>query len=252
MNILISGFCGKMGQTVFNQAKNFNDINVVEGFDRQEAIDDYRCEVQDLTLISNINDAKRCDVVVDFSHFSVLNTVLDYCVKNKKPLVLATTGIRAEDEQNIINASKVVPIFRSSNMSEGVFVLLSLIKKATNMLEGWDIEIIEKHHSHKADAPSGTGIMMLNEVKSERKNVEAVYGRNKQSGKRTPQEVGIHAVRGGGVVGEHEIDFFNEHETIKISHEAFSKGIFADGALKACKFIFGKEPGLYGMKNLFE
>ena len=137
-------------------------------------------------------------------------------------------------------------------MSEGVFVLLNLINKATQMLEGWDIEIIEKHHSHKADAPSGTGVMMLNEVKSQRGGVEAVYGRNPSSSKRTPQEVGLHSVRGGGVVGEHEINFFNEHETIKISHEAFSKGIFAEGALKAAKFIYGKQAGLYGMKNLFD
>ena len=252
MNILICGFCGKMGQTVYNTAKNFNDINVVEGLDRQEAIDDYRCEVQSIKLVSNINDATKCDVVVDFSHFSLTKTILDYCVKNKKPLVLATTGITKEDEQNILEASKVIPIFRSSNMSEGVFVLLNLINKATQMLEGWDIEIIEKHHNHKADSPSGTGIIMLNEVKSQRNAVEAVFGRNPSSGKRKPQEVGIHAVRGGGVVGEHEINFFNEHETIKISHEAFSKGIFAEGALKAAKFVYGKKPGLYTMKNLFE
>lgn len=252
MNILISGFCGKMGQTVYNTAKNFNDINVVEGLDRQEAIDDYRCDVQALKLVSNINDATMCDVVVDFSHYTLTKTILDYCVKNKKPLVLATTGITKEDEQNILTASKVIPIFRSSNMSEGVFVLLNLISKATKMLEGWDIEIIEKHHNQKVDAPSGTGIMMLNEVKSQRKGVEAVYGRNPSSSKRAPQEVGIHAIRGGGVVGEHEINFFNEHETIKISHEAFSKGIFAEGALKAVKFIYGKEPGLYTMKNLFD
>lgn len=252
MNIMICGFCGKMGQTVFNTAKNFNDINVVEGLDRQEAIDDYRCELQALKLVSNINDATKCDVVVDFSHFSLTKIILDYCVKNKKPLVLATTGIKKEDEQNIIEASKVIPIFRSSNMSEGVFVLLNLINKATQMLEGWDIEIIEKHHSHKADAPSGTGVMMLNEVKSQRGGVEAVYGRNPSSSKRTPQEVGLHSIRGGGVVGEHEINFFNEHETIKISHEAFSKGIFAEGALKAAKFIYGKQAGLYGMKNLFD
>ena len=120
------------------------------------------------------------------------------------------------------------------------------------MLEGWDIEIVEKHHNQKTDAPSGTAIMMVNEIKSQRRGVKPVYGRNPASPRRAPQEIGVHSLRGGGAVGEHEINFFNEYETITISHEAFSKSIFAEGALKAAKFICDKKPGLYSMKNLFD
>ena len=249
MNILISGFCGKMGQTVYKQAQNFSDITVVEGYDRKESIEKFgSCGVK---LIDDLNNSSLCDVVIDFSHFSVVPTVLDFCVKNKKPLVLATTGIKEEDEQKIIEASKVIPIFRSSNMSEGVFVLLKLLKQATAMLNGWEIEIIEKHHNKKIDAPSGTAKMMLSEVLSEREDLNVIYGRDSSSGKRQPNDICVHSLRGGGVVGEHEISFFNENEIISINHEALSKGIFADGAIKAAKFLYGKENGLYAMKDLF-
>jgi len=120
------------------------------------------------------------------------------------------------------------------------------------MLEGWDIEIVEKHHREKADAPSGTGFMMLNEVKSVRDNVSEVIGRNRTSGKRKPEEVAIHSVRGGGIVGDHEINFISDSESITISHQAFSKNIFAEGALKAATYIVNQQPGLYNMKNLFD
>lgn len=252
MKILICGFCGKMGQMLFNASKSFFDIEVVEGLDKKEVLHSYPCEHPGLKLISNINKATICDVVVDFSHASLTKTILNYCVKNKKPLVLATTGISTVDEEKILQGSKVIPIFKSSNMSEGVYVLLNLIKKASKMLEGWDIEIIEKHHSQKVDAPSGTALMMLNEVKKQRKSAKPVYGRSPAASKRAPEEVGIHSIRGGGAVGEHEINFFNEYETIKITHEALSKAIFAEGALKAAKLIYDKPPGLYSMKNLFD
>ena len=177
---------------------------------------------------------------------------IDFCVKNKTPLVLATKGLTAKHENEVEEASKVIPIFKSSNMSEGVFVLLNLIKKATQMLDGWDVEIIEKHHNLKKDAPSGTGLMMAREVSQIRQDAELVFGRTPASEKRKPQEIGIHAIRGGGYVGDHEIDFISENEVIKISHEAFSKSVFADGALKAAKFLINKPANLYTMKNLFE
>ena len=251
MNILLSGFCGKMGQVVFNNAKNFNNIKITEGFDKEGAIKNFNCEVGDVNLIYNLKNSKNCDVVIDFSHISNLDNVLNFCYKNKKPLVLATTGLTESDVEKINDLSRKVPVFMSGNMSEGVFVLLDLIKKATTMLEGWDIEIIEKHHNSKQDAPSGTAKMMFNQVKEIRNNLQPVYGRNLNSGKRNFNEVGIHAIRGGGLTGEHEINFISDHEVIKISHEAFSRDIFADGALKAALFIYNQKPNLYSMKDLF-
>ncbi|MBQ3214027.1 MAG: 4-hydroxy-tetrahydrodipicolinate reductase [Clostridia bacterium] len=252
MNILISGFSGKMGQTIYNCAKKDKDLVVTEGFVLPSEVESCQAAHKDVKVFGCLDESTNCDVVIDFSHNSITSKVLDFCVKNKKPLVLATTGLTEEHLKQVKEASKVIPIFKSSNMSEGVFVLLNLIKKATNMLNGWDIEIVEKHHNAKKDAPSGTGLMMANEVTQIRKDAELVFGRNPASEKRKPQEIGIHAVRGGGYVGEHEIDFINENEVIKITHEAFSKSVFADGALKAAKFIVNKPANLYEMKNLFE
>lgn len=252
MNILISGFSGKMGQTIYNSAKKDKDLVVTEGFVLPSEVESCQAAHKDVKIFGSLNESTNCDVVIDFSHNSITSTVLDFCVKNKKPLVLATTGLTEEHLKQVSEASKVIPIFKSSNMSEGVFVLLNLIKKATNMLNGWDIEIVEKHHNAKKDAPSGTGLMMANEVTQIRKDAELVFGRTPLSEKRKPQEIGIHAIRGGGYVGEHEIDFINENEVIKITHEAFSKSVFADGALKAAKFIANKPANLYEMKNLFE
>ncbi|MBQ9793018.1 MAG: 4-hydroxy-tetrahydrodipicolinate reductase [Clostridia bacterium] len=252
MNILISGFSGKMGQTIYNCAKKDKDLVVTEGFVLPSEVESCQNAHKEVKIMGSLDQSTNCDVVIDFSHNSITSTVLDFCVKNKKPLVLATTGLTEEHLKQVNEAAKVIPIFKSSNMSEGVFVLLNLIKKATTMLDGWDIEIVEKHHNAKKDAPSGTGLMMANEVTQVRTGAELVFGRNPLSEKRKPQEIGIHAVRGGGYVGEHEIDFISENEVIKITHEAFSKSVFADGALKAAKFIVNKPAKLYEMKNLFE
>ena len=130
--------------------------------------------------------------------------------------------------------------------------MLNLIKQATKMLDGWDIEIIEKHHKGKKDAPSGTAFMMAQEVTDVRADTELVFGRNPASQMRSSQEVGIHAIRGGGAAGEHEIDFFNGSEVLKITHEAYSREIFVDGAVKATVFLADKKPGYYTMKNLFD
>lgn len=252
MNILICGFSGKMGQTIYNCAKKDKDLIVTEGFVAPSEVESCQNANKEVFVFGDINKSKNCDIVIDFSHNSITSTVLDFCVKNKKPLVLATTGLTEVHEKQIAEAAKVIPIFKSSNMSEGVFVLLNLIKKATSMLDGWDVEIIEKHHNLKKDSPSGTGLMMAREVSQIRTDAELVFGRTPASGKRQKQEIGIHAIRGGGYVGDHEIDFISENEVIKISHEAFSKSVFADGALKAAKFLINKPAALYTMKNLFE
>lgn len=252
MNILISGFSGKMGQSIYNCAKKDKDLVVTEGFVLPNEVEACQAANKEVFVFGDINQSKNCDVVIDFSHQSNVATVLKFCVNNKKPLVLATTGLTEEDEANVLEASKIIPIFKSSNMSEGVYVLLNLIKSAAKMLNGWDIEIIEKHHNAKKDAPSGTALMMAKQVSEIKTDAELVFGRNKESGKRQSQEVGIHAVRGGGIVGEHEIDFVSDSQIIKITHEAFSKDVFAEGSLHAAKFIVNKEANVYTMKDLFE
>jgi len=249
MNILICGFTGKMGQAILNQSKICDDIKIVEGFDREEAIKNYNGDVK---VFSNLNDSKIADMVVDYSHHTLIKRIVDFCVQRKLPLVVGTTGHNEEELQYIINASKFIPVFKSSNMSQGVFVLNKLIREATKMLENYDIEIIEKHHNQKADSPSGTALMMARAVEDVKSNVELVFGRNPNSQKRKSQEIGIHSIRGGGIVGEHEIEFISESEVISIKHESFSKNVFADGTIRAIRFLNGKNAGFYEMKNLFD
>ena len=252
MKVLIVGFDGRMGQAIYNKLSKVEGFEVTEGHVFESNIPSLQEKYPDIKFISNITDSKNCDMIVDFSHHSLTGRILDFCVENKKALVLGTTGLSEELERKVIDSAKVVPIFKSSNMSTGVFVMLNLIKQATKMLEGWDIEIIEKHHKGKKDAPSGTAFMMAQEVTDIRKDAELVFGRNPASPMRSSQEVGIHAIRAGGAAGEHEIDFFYGSEVLKITHEAYSREIFVDGAVKATVFLANKKPGYYTMKNLFE
>lgn len=252
MKVLIVGFDGRMGQAIYEKLLKVENFEVTEGHVFEQNINLLQEKFPNVDFISNISDSKNCDMIVDFSHHSLTNGIVDFCVKNKKPLVLGTTGLSEDQEQKILESAKIIPIFKSSNMSTGIFVILNLIKQATKMLDGWDIEIIEKHHKGKKDAPSGTAFMMAREVTDVRTDAELIFGRSPASSMRSAQEVGIHAIRGGGAAGEHEIDFFNGSEIIKISHEAYSREVFVDGAVKATVFLSDKKPGYYTMKNLFE
>jgi len=176
----------------------------------------------------------------------------DYAVERNIGIVIATTGFSSHDIKDIKNASEKVPIFYSSNMSLGVNVLIALVKKATTMLkENWDIEIIEKHHNKKVDAPSGTAYMIANEINEELNNSrEYVFGRYTKRETRNETEIGIHAIRGGTIVGEHSIIFAGQDEVIEITHSAASKNIFAIGAIKAANFLSDKDHGLFSMYDL--
>lgn len=252
MNILICGFAGKMGQTIYNLAKKTKDLTVTEGLVLPEMLEDYKGKFEGVNVISNINEGKLADIVIDFSFHTVTKQVLDFCVSSNIPLVLGTTGHTNEELKQIEEASKKIAIFKSNNMSVGVYVLNELIKEATKRLENWDIEIIEKHHHHKVDAPSGTAKMMVDSVREVKKDINVVVGRTEGDAKRNNNDVTLHSIRGGGYVGEHEIEYVSDSEVIKITHEAFSKEVFADGALKATQFLYGKKAGLYNMKNLFQ
>lgn len=195
---------------------------------------------------------EKGDVIVDFSHYSRLDTLLDYAVDRGLPLVIATTGYSDEILKKIENSSKKIPILLSSNMSLGINLLQDILEKITPILyQNYDIELIEKHHNKKIDSPSGTAKTLLEVIK---KNIDEVieekYGRVGME-KREKNEIGVHSLRGGTIVGEHSVLFCGNDEIIELKHIALSKKIFAEGALQGAKFIIGKEPGLYSMKDIF-
>lgn len=195
---------------------------------------------------------EKGDVIVDFSHYSRLDTLLDYAVDRGLPLVIATTGYSDEILKKIENSSKKIPILLSSNMSLGINLLQDILEKITPILyPNYDIELIEKHHNKKIDSPSGTAKTFLEVIK---KNIDEVieekYGRVGME-KREKNEIGVHSLRGGTIVGEHSVLFCGNDEIIELKHTALSKKIFAEGALQGAKFIIGKEPGLYSMKDIF-
>lgn len=250
IRVLINGFCGKMGQMVFKVAANFPSIEVVEGVDTKSALENFACNFAGVTLLDDICKSKRCDVVVDFSNVSGLEKLVKFCVENKKPLVCATTGLSLGQENMLKQAGKTIPIFRAQNFSFGVQVLLKLLDLCSRLLPESDVEIVETHHKNKVDAPSGTAEMMLDTLKKSRA-VKPVYDRASTFGEKGEGEVGVLSVRGGTVCGEHKISFYNLDEVLEIKHTALSKAVFAEGALKAVIFLYGKEKGIYNMKNLF-
>ncbi|MFA6309643.1 MAG: 4-hydroxy-tetrahydrodipicolinate reductase [Clostridia bacterium] len=247
INILLSGCNGKMGQVISGLAKSNDEVNIAAGYDINVTI---KNEYPVFTNLENCD--VKVDAIIDFSSPVVLNGLAEYAVSKKIPLVVATTGLTAEHIKVLNDASAKIPVFFSANMSLGMSLLVDLVKKAAKVLEkNFDIEIIEKHHNQKVDAPSGTALKIADAVNSvlEKKD-ELVYDRHSKKEKRTKNEIGIHAVRGGTIVGEHSVLFAGTDELLEINHTALSKDIFAVGALKASLFIAGKNPGMYDMENL--
>lgn len=192
------------------------------------------------------------DVIIDFSHYSRLDSLLDFALRKKIPLVIATTGYSADILNKIKEYSNEIPILLSSNMSLGINLILDILDKIVPTLyKEYDIEIIEKHHNKKIDSPSGTAKTLLEAVERNcAENMKKVYGREGIEA-REKNEIGIHAIRGGTVVGEHSVMFYGNDEIIEINHTALSKKIFAEGALKAAEFLISQKPGLYTMKDIF-
>ena len=246
VNVLISGAKGRMGRKVFDATLSNENVTAVCGVDLTEDFSS-----KNYPVYSSFDGVKEdVEVVIDFSAPANLDNVLTFCLSKNIPAVLCATGYSQEQIEKIKDASKSIALFRSGNMSLGVNVLIDLVKKATSALEGFDIEIIEKHHNQKVDAPSGTAIMLADGVKEISPEKYYTYGREGICGKRDKNEIGIHAVRGGGIVGEHEVIFASGFETVTLSHLATDRNVFADGALKASIFIKGKKPGLYNMTDV--
>ncbi|MCM8711625.1 4-hydroxy-tetrahydrodipicolinate reductase [Clostridium sp. SYSU_GA19001] len=247
IKVLLNGCSGKMGTMVTAVSKNFSNLKIVAGVDKFKTKLDY-------PIYENISEcSENIDVVLDFSRPDSLDNLLNYCKEKNIPLVLCTTGFTAEQLQKIDEYSNIIPIFHSANMSLGVNVVNSILKKISALLyTNFDIEIIEKHHNQKVDSPSGTAILLANTIKdSISDKTQFVYGRE-GIGKREHKDIGIHAVRGGSIVGEHEVIFAGQGEIIEIKHTALSREVFAVGALKACEFMHGKNNGLYNMDDLIE
>ncbi|MDR1193836.1 MAG: 4-hydroxy-tetrahydrodipicolinate reductase [Peptococcaceae bacterium] len=246
IDVLLSGCNGRMGQAVVSQCGPAGP-RIVAGYD-QSAVKQNDFPVYDsFSLI-----AEAADLVIDFSHISATPAVLAYCQAKGLPLVLCTTGIKGDLEAKVLAAAAAIPIFKSFNMSLGISLLLSLARQAAKVLgDTCDIEIIEKHHNQKLDAPSGTALMIA-DAAAAGLNFQAEYIRDRglRQSKRGRGEIGIHSVRGGAIVGEHEAMFICPQEIISISHSAQSREIFARGAVKAAGFLLGKKPGIYTMDDL--
>ncbi len=246
IKIMLVGACGMMGKNVASCVSEDKEAQIICGIDVSSA------ELS-FPVFTDFADVKvKPDVIIDFSHISVLDRLLSYATSNNIPCVLATTGYLPEQIEKIKEASKKIPVFFTANMSLGVNLICSLAKKAASFLgSDFDIEIIEKHHNQKLDAPSGTALMLANAVNSQfddKYNYE--YDRHSKRQKRPKNEIGIHSVRGGTIVGEHDVVFAGCDEVITLSHSAYSKQVFAAGAVKAAKFMAGKTAGLYDMNHI--
>lgn len=245
VKILLNGCLGKMGQAVEACVNGREDVVIASGVDIAQGSRTYPV----YSCFVDVTDTP--DVIVDFSNPLVLDDMLGFALDHNIPIVICTTGYSAEQVQKIKDASQHIPVFYSGNMSLGVNMLISLSKMAAKVLSGsFDIEIIEKHHNQKLDAPSGTAIMIADAISSELDHVQYVYDRHAYRKKREHHEIGIHSVRGGTIVGEHEVIFAGHDEIVTLKHQAQSKGVFAAGAVNAAVFLTEKPAGLYDMTDL--
>jgi len=243
--IIMSGINGRMGKAIEEMCREDDNYEIVSGIDVNLGVP------HQFPTVSDPNELDAgADAIVDFSHHSAAKKLCDYAVSKRLPIVLATTGYTPEELEIIDKASKETAVFRSGNMSVGINLLIELSKRAAAVLPEFDAEIVEQHHNKKLDAPSGTALMIADGIKSVRSDAEYVYDRTKELKKREKQEIGIHSVRCGSIVGEHEVIFAGTNEVIRLSHSALSREVFASGALRAAAFLKGKGAGMYSMSDL--
>lgn len=235
-----------MGKEIVIAAQSQPDMNIVCGVDREENLTG---EFPIYNKIENIKE--KIDVIIDFSVPAATFGILKYAKENKVPIVIATTGFNENELKEIENLSREIPVFRSSNMSLDINLMASLVQKIAEVLKDSDIEIIETHHNKKIDSPSGTAILLANAINEVFNNEkEYNFDRMNKREKRSAKEIGFSAIRGGNIVGEHTVQFFSENETLEITHKSYSRQVFAEGALKAARFIINQSNGLYDMKDL--
>lgn len=248
VKMIMHGCNGKMGQVISDICKEDSEIEIVAG------VDPYTGIKNDYPVFTSIAECSvQADVVVDFAAASAVDDLLDYCVAHKLPVVLCTTGLSTQQLAKVEETAKQTAVLKSANMSLGINMLMNLLQKAAKILApaGFDMEIVEKHHNQKVDAPSGTALALADSMNEALDNAYAYrYDRTKDREKREKYEIGIQAVRGGNIVGEHEVIFAGTDEVIEFKHTAYSKAVFAKGAVEAAKFLAGRSAGRYDMSDL--
>lgn len=242
--VLIHGSTGTMGKVLIDMIEQDDRFTFAGGVSNMIAGD------ETYPIFASVCEVNvPYDVIIDFSHYSLMDRLIEEVAQCGKPLVMATTGLSAEQEQAVDTLSQTVPVFRAKNFSIGVNLLAHLIQSAQKVLSGFDIEIIEKHHNRKVDSPSGTAYFLADALNTSG-SYRYQHGREGNQTRRQPDEIGIHAVRGGTIVGEHDVIFAGTDEVIELSHAAHSKRVFAHGALSAAAFLANQAPGYYNMNNL--
>ncbi|MEY8390890.1 4-hydroxy-tetrahydrodipicolinate reductase [Lachnospiraceae bacterium] len=248
IKMIMHGCNGKMGRVITSICREDSEIEIVAG------VDPYRETENDYPVFSNIAECNiEADVVVDFAAAAAVDGLLDYCADRKLPVVLCTTGLSREQLARVEKVSSQTAVLKSANMSLGINMLLDLLQKAAKILApaGFDMEIVEKHHNQKVDAPSGTALALADSLNEALENAYAYkYDRTMERKKREKYEIGIQAVRGGSIVGEHEVIFAGTDEVIEFKHTAYSKAVFAKGAVEAAKFLAGRSAGRYEMSDV--
>ena len=250
VKILMHGCNGKMGRMITEIVKNEEDAVIAAGVDKFTGIPN------DYPVFEGITQCDvDVDVVIDFSNAGAVDELLDYCVKKSLPVVLCTTGLSDEQVKKVDECSEKIAVLKSANMSMGINLLLKLLKDAAKVLApaGYDIELVEKHHNQKLDAPSGTALALADSINEAMENeYEYVYDRSQVRKKRDAKEIGISAVRAGTIVGEHEVIFAGTDEVIEFKHTAYSRSVFAKGAVEAGKFLAGQPAGMYDMGDVIQ
>lgn len=248
VKILLHGCNGKMGRMITEIVKNEEQAVISAG------VDTYT-EIQNgYPVYKKITDCETdVDVVIDFSNVGAVDGLLDYCAERKLPVVLCTTGLSEEQLKKVKDTAEKTAVLKSANMSLGINLLLKLLRDAAGVLApaGYDMELVERHHAQKLDAPSGTALALADSINDALGNTyQYVYDRSQVRQKREKKEIGISAVRGGTIVGEHEVIFAGTDEVIEFKHTAYSRSVFAKGAVEAAKFLAGKQPGMYDMSDV--
>lgn len=248
IKVIINGCFGRMGRVLIDAIQKLDDISIVAGIDLASSAGH-----QDFPVYTSPGECRvEADVIIDFSHPDSMHDLLKFAVLKNTAVVIATTGLEQKHHDLLLEYSQKIPVFNSANMSLGINLIKDLIKKAASILgKNYDIEIVEMHHRLKKDSPSGTALILfnaLNEVLEPK--MGAICGRESNNMLRTSEEIGIHSLRGGTIIGEHEVIFAGPDELVNIGHKAFSRQIFAQGALKAARYIAGKSPGLYTMDRM--
>ena len=245
MKIIVNGIMGRMGREVARLlSENFKGAELAAG------VDIHPEGAERFPVYEKLTDYNGdADCVLDFSHYLATEELLSYCVEKNLPVVIATTGHTESELSMIRAASEKIPVFHSANMSLGIALLASLARTAAKTMPGANIEIIEKHHNRKLDVPSGTALLIAEEIRTERPDHSLLVGRS-DAGRRPEKEIGIHSLRLGNIVGEHEVIIATDTQVITLKHEARDRSLFAEGAIEAAAFLQGKKPGLYNMKDL--